>query len=102
MATANYILAQAIQEGAKLILIYDDVTLLGTGIEITAPVDLQKTCTATVELADGTILTRVITPNLYNTVTSIPNPRRPQGVVTTSQWGLNYIKWPINKAGLSF
>lgn len=102
MAQATEILAQSQLEGASLVLIYDDVTLIGNRFEVSVGDTASGPATIIVSLANGFSGSTVVQPNRFNQAINIPANRRPQGVLVTTQFGTQTIDWGIASVGLSF
>jgi hypothetical protein len=102
MATATEVLAQSSLEGASIVLIYDDVTLVGTGLQFSVPDTSTGSMTVTVSLATGFSGTFTIQPGSFNQVINIPNNRRPTGTLVTTRFGTQTIDWGILNLNMSF
>ena len=102
MATATEILVQSQLEGASLVLIYDDVTLIGNRFEVSVGDTAVGPMTVSVTLNNGFSGTTVIQPNRFNQQINIPANRRPQGVLVTTQFGTQTIDWGISSIRISF
>lgn len=101
MATQTEVLAQSQLENAQVLLIYDDVTLIGTGIQVSVGAEATRPCTVTVTFADGTVMSQTVQPNKFNQIFPIPQNKRPQGVIITSRFGTQGINWGF-QVGISF
>ena len=102
MATATEILAQSQLEGASLVLIYDDVTLIGNRFEVSVSNEASVPVTISVALNNGFSGSVVVQPNRFNQQINIPANRRPQGVLVTSRFGTQTIDWGIASLSMSF
>jgi|KBSMisStandDraft_5_1062788.scaffolds.fasta_scaffold03751_11 hypothetical protein len=102
MATATEVLAQSQIEGASLVLIYDDVTLIGNRFEANVGNTAVGPMTVSIALNNGFAGTTVIQPNRFNQAINIPANRRPQGVLVTTRFGTQTIDWGIQSISISF
>jgi len=102
MATATQILAESQIEGARLVLIYDDVTLIGNRFEASVSNTAVGPMTITIELNNGFSGSTVIQPNRFNQAITIPANRRPQGILITTRFGFQTIDWGITSLSISF
>ncbi len=102
MATVTEVMAQSQLEGASLVLIYDDVTLIGNRFEVSVGDTAVGPMTVSIALSNGFSGTTVIQPNRFNQAITIPANRRPQGVVITSRFGTETIDWGISSLSISF
>ena len=101
MAQAIEILAESPLEHVQLLLIYDDVTLIGSAVQVLVD-NAVKPCTISVVLSDGTAINQVVQPKQQNQIFNIPVGKRPQGVLKTTQFGLPTIDWGFRSVGISF
>lgn len=102
MAQATEILAQSQLEGASLVLIYDDVTLIGTRFEVSVGSAASGPATISVTLSNGFSGSTIIQPNRFNQAINIPANRRPQGVLITTPFGTQTINWGITSLSMTF
>lgn len=105
MAQATEVLAQSFLENAQVLLIYDDVTLIASAVQVSVGQEATRPCTVSVTLADGTEISRVVNPKQLNQVFSIPVGKRPHGTIVTSNFqGVPWqsLSWGFRGVGISF
>jgi hypothetical protein len=102
MATVTEVLAQSAQEGSSILLVYDDVTMIGSGIQCSVANTAVGPMAVSISMASGFSGTFTIQPNQFNVVNNIPRNRQPTGVVTTTKFGTQTIDWGITSISMSF
>jgi hypothetical protein len=101
MAAAQQVLAESPVEGASLSLIYDDVTLIATGVVATTALG-SKAMKVHIIAKDNSVYDFTIQPNQQNQVLNFPANQRIQGVRTTSWRGTPTIDWGFQALSISF
>jgi hypothetical protein len=101
MAAAQLVLAESPYEGASLALIYDDVTLIATGI-ITTTLAGSKAMHVHIVASDDTVYDFTIQPNQQNQVINFAPNKRIQGVLRTTSRGIQVLDWGFKALSISF